>query len=130
LRTLLALFACYLLAVTALAARPEPTKPEEAGMSAERLKRMTAAMQRYIDRGEVPGTVVLVARRGRLVYLNAQGVMDVDSKAPMRRDTIFLIASMTKPITAVALMMLVEEGRARHLGPRHELDKLSTDSRG
>ncbi len=85
-------------------------KPEDVGMSSERLGRIRAAMQRYIDRGVVPGTVTLVARRGRVVHLDAQGYRDVEAKAPMTTDTIFRIASMTKPIASVALMMLYEEG--------------------
>lgn len=85
-------------------------RPEDVGMSSERLGRIRVAMQRYIDRGLVPGTVTLVARRGRVVHFEAQGSRDVEAKAPMTTDTIFRIASMTKPIASVALMMLYEEG--------------------
>jgi CubicO group peptidase (beta-lactamase class C family) len=85
-------------------------KPEEVGMSSERLGRIRTAMQRYIERGLVPGTVTMVARRGRVVHFEAAGYRDVESKAPMTTDTIFRIASMTKPIASVALMMLYEEG--------------------
>lgn len=85
-------------------------KPEDVGMSSERLARIRVAMQRYVDKGLVPGAVTLVARRGRIVYLDAVGYRDVESKAPMTTDTIFRIASMTKPIASVALMMLYEEG--------------------
>jgi CubicO group peptidase (beta-lactamase class C family) len=68
-------------------------------------------MQRYIDSGLVPGTVTLVARHGKVVHFEARGFMDVESRKPMRTDAIFRIASMTKPITTVALMMLWEEGK-------------------
>lgn len=85
-------------------------KPEEVGISSERLGRIRTAMQRYVDRGLVPGVVTLVARRGRVVYFDAVGYRDVEAKAPMKTDTIFRIASMTKPIASVALMMLYEEG--------------------
>lgn len=85
-------------------------KPEDVGMSSERLARIRVAMQRYVDKGLVPGAVTLVARRGRVVYFDAVGYRDVESKAPMTTDTIFRIASMTKPIASVALMMLYEEG--------------------
>ncbi len=85
-------------------------KPEEVGLSAERLNRIHTAMQRYVDKGLVPGVVTLVARKGRVVYLDATGQRDVENKAPMTTDTIFRIASMTKPIASVALMMLYEEG--------------------
>jgi CubicO group peptidase (beta-lactamase class C family) len=85
-------------------------RPEEVGMSSERLGRIRAAMQRYVDRGLVPGVVTLVARRGRVVHFEAIGYRDVEAKAPMTTDTIFRIASMTKPIASVALMTLYEEG--------------------
>jgi CubicO group peptidase (beta-lactamase class C family) len=86
------------------------TKPEDVGVSAERLSRIHTAMQRYVDRGAVAGVVTLVARRGRVVHLDAVGYRDAEAKAAMTDDTIFRIASMTKPITSVALMMLFEEG--------------------
>ena len=85
-------------------------RPEQVGMSSERLARIHTAMQRYVDRGLVPGVVTLVARRGRVVNFEAIGYRDVESKAPMTTDTIFRIASMTKPIASVGLMMLYEEG--------------------
>jgi len=98
--------------VIAQSAKPGlPTaRPEQVGMSAERLARIRTAMQRYVDRGLVPGVVTLVARRGRVVNFDAIGYRDVESKAPMTTDTIFRIASMTKPIASVGLMMLYEEG--------------------
>ena len=85
-------------------------KPEDVGMSSERLARIHTAMQRYVDNGFVPGVTTLVARKGRVVYQDSVGYRDVESKAPMTADTIFRIASMTKPIASVALMMLYEEG--------------------
>jgi len=85
-------------------------EPEEVGMSSERLTRIGKAMQRYVDRQLVPGVVTLVARQGRVVHLDAIGFRDVENARPMTADTIFRIASMTKPITSVALMMLYEEG--------------------
>jgi CubicO group peptidase (beta-lactamase class C family) len=85
-------------------------KPEEVGMSSERLARIHTSMQRYVDKGLVPGVVSLVARKGKVVYLDAVGQRDAENKAPMTTDTIFRIASMTKPVASVALMMLYEEG--------------------
>src|SRR5947207_2268968 len=100
------------LAASPIFAASLPTAtPEQSGMSADRLKRLSAVMRGYIDRGEVAGTVTLIARRGRIVHREAQGLMDIDSKTPMRADSIFRLASMTKPITSVAVMMLLEEGR-------------------
>ncbi len=110
-RRLIFLCSCFLVAGTAFSASLTTGKPEQSGMSTERLKRLAAAMQGYIDRGEVSGTVTLVARHGRIVHLQAQGLMDAGSKTPMKTDTIFRLASMTKAITSVAVMMLYEEGR-------------------
>ena len=84
--------------------------PESVGMSAERLKRIDAFTQRYIDDEMVAGTVTLVARKGKVVHFSAQGMKDVERNMPMTTDTIFRMASMTKPIASVALMMLYEEG--------------------
>ena len=81
-------------------------RPEEVGMSSERLARIRIAMQRYVDKGLVPGVVTLVARKGRIVHFDAIGYRDVEAKTPMTTDTIFRIASMTKPIASVALMSL------------------------
>ena len=83
------------------------------GMSAQRLERITAVMDKYIANGEVAGVVALVYRHGTIAYVSARGFQDRDARTPMQRDTIFALASMTKPITAVAAMMLVEEGTLR-----------------
>lgn len=85
-------------------------KPEKVGMSSERLARIDAAMAKYVDDDLVPGVVTLVARQGKVVQLEAYGSRWVEEDEPMTTDTIFRIASMTKPITSVALMMLYEEG--------------------
>jgi len=84
--------------------------PESVGMSSERLSRIAPLMQRYIDQDLVPGTITAIMRRGKLVHFAVQGQMNVAEGEPMREDTIFRIASMTKPITSVALMMLWERG--------------------
>jgi len=88
-------------------------KPEDAGMSTERLRRIHEAIERHIDAGEISGAVTLVARRGRIVHFEAHGLMDIESKRPMEKDAIFRIASMSKPITGVAVMMMLEEGKLR-----------------
>jgi CubicO group peptidase (beta-lactamase class C family) len=88
-------------------------KPEEVGMSSERLRRIREAIERHIDAGEISGAVTLVARRGRLVHFEAHGLMDIESKRPMQKDAIFRIASMSKPITGAAVMMMLEEGKLR-----------------
>jgi CubicO group peptidase (beta-lactamase class C family) len=85
-------------------------KPEEVGLSPARLARIGPAMQRYIDKNLISGSVTLVARKGRVAHLEARGLKNVQAKEPMTADTIFRLASMTKPITTVACMMLYEEG--------------------
>jgi CubicO group peptidase (beta-lactamase class C family) len=88
-------------------------KPEDVGLSSERLKRIGEAVQRHIETGNVSGAVTLVARRGRIAHFEARGMMDLESKKPMPKDGLFRLASMSKPITGVAIMMLVEEGKIR-----------------
>lgn len=85
--------------------------PEEVGLSPPRLARLTDVLRSEIERGRVPGAVALIARRGKLAYFEALGARDPASGAPMQKDTIFRIYSMTKPIVSVAAMMLWEEGK-------------------
>jgi CubicO group peptidase (beta-lactamase class C family) len=92
-------------------------KAEDVGLSTERLKRVGEAVDRHIKAGNVAGAVTLVARRGKIAHFEAQGVMDVDTKKPMARENLFRLASMSKPITGVAVMMLVEEGKIRLADP-------------
>ncbi len=101
-------------AVERSAARDLQTvEPAEVGVSAKRLERLAAGMQRLVDDGRLAGVVTLMARRGKIVHAHVAGVQDVETGAPLQRDSIFRIYSMTKPITGVALMMLYEEGRWR-----------------
>ena len=85
--------------------------PAEAGMSAQRLGRITAMSQRYVDAGQLAGVVTLVARNGKIVHFEAVGQRGVDDPTPLEKDDLFRIYSMSKPITAVAAMMLYEEGK-------------------
>ena len=86
-------------------------KPETVGMSSARLRRLDEVMKRrYVDGGYLPGMLTYVYRKGHLVHTGMFGQMDIERGKPMREDAIFRIYSMTKPITAVGLMMLVEEG--------------------
>jgi CubicO group peptidase (beta-lactamase class C family) len=86
-------------------------KPESAGFSVDRLKRLDTALQRQVDAGELAGIVTLVARNGKLVHAWTYGYQNLDARTPMKEDTIFQIYSMTKPITGVAMMLLHEEGK-------------------
>lgn len=82
------------------------------GLSKPRLARMREVMSGYVERGEVAGVVTLLSRRDT-VHVEAIGAQDLETGAAMQRDTIFRIASMSKPITAVAAMLLVEEAKLR-----------------
>ncbi|OLL27947.1 serine hydrolase [Burkholderia sp. SRS-W-2-2016] len=82
-----------------------------AGFAASRLAALTNAMQGYVERGEVAGVVSLVWRRGETGYFEPLGLRDEAAQLPMERDTLFRIASMTKPVTSAAIMMLIEEDR-------------------
>ncbi|HEY3846883.1 MAG TPA: serine hydrolase domain-containing protein [Acetobacteraceae bacterium] len=86
-------------------------EPEAVGMSAARLGRIVTALNREIEAGQLPGAVIAVARRGHLVFHEAVGHLGPDRRTPMPRDALFAIASMTKPITGVAGLLLWEEGR-------------------
>jgi len=96
---------------------PAAAKPEDVGMASARLPRIHETVQRYLDSGQLAGAVTLVARRGRVAHFEAHGVMDLESKTPMRKDAIFRIASMSKPVTGVAIAMLMEEGKVRLTDP-------------
>ena len=105
-------------AATAPAASPSAAvPPESAGMSAARLTRLTAAFRKEIEDKKLPGAVMMIARKGKLVYASALGVRDPKGPDPMRTDTIFRIYSMTKPIVSVAAMILVEDGRLQLMDP-------------
>ena len=89
-----------------------PPRPKSAGMSKAALERVEAHLKhRYIEAGRFPGAQLVIYRRGKVVHSSVQGYADLERKVPVKDDTIFRIYSMTKPITSVAFMMLVEEGR-------------------
>jgi len=90
---------------------PQTDKPEDVGLSSERLRRITDVFKADVDKGLIPGAVVFVARHGKIALHEAVGLRDRETGAPMAKDTIFRIASMTKPFTSVSIMMLAEEGK-------------------
>ena len=98
-------------------AQVKPGTPDQTGMSSERLERITQVVERAIAAKQISGAVTVVARRGRVAHFEAQGRMDIEADHPMQKDTIFAIASMTKPVTGVAILMLVEEGKVRLRDP-------------
>ena len=93
-----------------IATDPILVSPASAGMSAERVNRISKTMQRYVAEGRIAGTVTYLMRHGKLVHFEANGWADIEKKTPMKRDTIFRIASMSKAATSVAAMILIEEG--------------------
>jgi CubicO group peptidase (beta-lactamase class C family) len=90
---------------------PKAASPEEVGFVETRLKRLAERLNEGVKNNELPGAVVLIARNGRVAMFDSFGYRDKDAKVPMTNDTIFRIASMTKPIISVAAMTLVEEGK-------------------
>jgi CubicO group peptidase (beta-lactamase class C family) len=107
-----------LLAVVPLMAATLPNaKPEDVGLSTDRLQKIHQMLQRRIDAGDIAGAVTLLARNGRIAHFETHGVMDIETKKPMAKDAIFRLASMTKPVTGVAIMMLIEDGKLRLTDP-------------
>ena len=93
--------------------KPESYDPRSLGFSTQRLAAIPEEMQKYIDSGDLSGMVTLIWRRGAIAQMNVLGSRSVADKLSMERDTLFRIASMTKPVTSVAAMMLIEEGRLK-----------------
>jgi CubicO group peptidase (beta-lactamase class C family) len=125
-KTPLSRFAISLFAGILLVAGPHPTyaqqakkkpldltgnKPEALGFSSQRLEWLHAAMQQQVDEKQLPGIVTILARHGKMVEERTYGKKDLATGAPMTKDTIFRIYSMTKPVTGVAMMILYEEGK-------------------
>jgi CubicO group peptidase (beta-lactamase class C family) len=96
---------------TPVCAQSPTVNAQKAGMDAEVLARIPVMMRSYVEKGRIAGAVTLVARHGTVASLEAVGFQDIETRKAMRTDTIFQIMSMTKPITAVALMILAEEGK-------------------
>jgi CubicO group peptidase (beta-lactamase class C family) len=111
--------AASLAAAPPASARPLPraASPEAAGFSSARLQRLTDAFNAEVENGAIPGAVVLIVREGQVAYSKTFGFRDRATNAPMPADAIFRIASMTKPITMVAALMLAEEGRLQVMDP-------------
>jgi CubicO group peptidase (beta-lactamase class C family) len=109
--TLVTLLALMTFATGVWAQGLPTAKPETVGLSSERLERVSRVLRGEIEAGKFPGAVALVARRGQVVYFESLGVLDPASGAPMGKDAIFRLYSMTKPFASVAAMMLMEDGK-------------------
>src|SRR6516162_4721618 len=96
---------------------PKADRPKEVGLSAKRLTRLSATFREDVERNMIPGAVVMIARGGQIAYAEAFGFRDREAKAPMPLDAIFRIASMTKPLTSAAAMVLAEEGKLQIAAP-------------
>src|SRR5262245_44536798 len=106
--------ACWLLGTHDAQARHADlprSSPESVGFSSERLKRLDAMLERAVDEKQCAGVVALLARHGKVVYFAAKGKSDLASSTPVAPDTLFRLASMTKPLTGTAMMLLYEEGK-------------------
>ncbi|MDQ2944769.1 MAG: beta-lactamase family protein [Acidobacteriota bacterium] len=111
-RRLFVIFLGLLLPAAALApALPRASRPEDVGISSERLERIRVQMKSDVENRRIPGAVLLIARAGKIAALETLGFHDRAKQAPMRADSIFRVASMSKPITSVAAMILAEEGK-------------------
>ena len=111
-RSVLVLMMSALLAgPIGLRAEDPVVSPESVGFSTDGLKTLQRTMRAFVDDAKLAGVTTLVARHGKVVYLDAYGVQDLATRKPVTKDTIFRIASMTKPIVGVAMMMLWEQGK-------------------
>jgi len=96
---------------------PSLVSPEAAGFSADGLTKLKGSLQAKVDAGKIPGAVVLIVRDGQVAMFDAVGYRDREAKAPMSTDAIFRMASMTKPVTSLAVMMLAEAGQLKITDP-------------
>src|SRR4029434_2736390 len=102
---------CFMTAVAVEAQGLPSARPEQVGMSSERLQRITDILKADVDRRQIRSGVFPGARHGKIAYFETVGVRDPATKVPMTKDSIFRIYSMSKPITSVSAMMLWEDGR-------------------
>jgi CubicO group peptidase (beta-lactamase class C family) len=105
------------IALQLAAASLPVAKPEEVGLSSERLQRIHEMVMRHVEAGDISGAVTIVARRGRVVHFEAHGLMDIEAKKPMTKDALFRLASSSKPVTAAAILMLMEDGKLKLTDP-------------
>ena len=112
--SLIVVWVVGLSSIVALAAEPQElpsAKPESVGMSSAGLMKVTESLQGFVDEEKVAGAIAIILRQGKVVYFKSFGLRDLEAEKPMEKDSILRFYSMTKPITTVAAMMLVEEGK-------------------
>jgi CubicO group peptidase (beta-lactamase class C family) len=120
LKPLFLLTASMIPGATSLAAELPSIEPERVGVSSERLAAVNELARKYVDNGQFAGMVTMVSRHGKVIHLNAEGRYGLDNNTPIAADTLFRIFSMTKPVTAVAALMLYEEGKFQMTDPVSE----------
>lgn len=113
----LTIISSTLLSSLAIADNLSYSSPESVGMSSEALERIAPVLQQYVDSGELVGVVSMLARHGEIVHFESYGTLDKNTGAPIEKDSLFRIYSMSKPITTVAAMMLYEEGKFQLTDP-------------
>ena len=111
LRKAILVLSCVFFSIAAFAQLPAVKHPDEVGISADRLARIHNLMKADVDANRIPGAVLLIARNGKIAYYDAVGFQERKAQKPMSKDSIFRVASMSKPITTVAAMILAEEGK-------------------
>jgi CubicO group peptidase (beta-lactamase class C family) len=117
LKPLFLLAASIIPGAGSLASELPSIEPERVGVSSERLGAINELARKYVDNGQFAGIVTMVSRRGKVIHLNAEGRYGLDNNTPVAADTLFRIFSMAKPVTAVAALMLYEEGKFQMMDP-------------
>jgi CubicO group peptidase (beta-lactamase class C family) len=115
--SLAVLFSILVVSLVFAQSIPQASSPEEVGLSKERLQRISTWLQNDVEKKVIPGAVVIILRKGKIAYFEAFGFQDREKNIPMARNSIFRMASMTKPFTSLAIMMLAEEGKIQLLNP-------------
>jgi len=108
---LLVAFLCFVLSTPAWAGALPSAAPEDVGLSSQRLNQIDTVLKADIEKGMIPGAVVLVAREGKIAYYKSFGMRDKEKGLPMKKDSIFRAYSMTKSFVGVAAAILLEEGK-------------------
>jgi len=119
-RTLLTCLSCLVLLLVSEASQAPQGDPKAAGFSPEKLERIPAFIKEAVEKKQIPGASALIARNGKVIFSTSVGLQDAEAKVPLTEATIHRIASMTKPITSVAAMILIEDGK---LNPNDPLSK-------
>jgi len=104
-------------ALTLIAAPAAGSRPEDVGLSSERVERIHQMVMRHVEAHDISGAVTIVARKGQMIHFEAHGLMDLESRKPMTKDALFRLASSSKPVTAAAILILLEEGKLKLTDP-------------